>query len=146
MVNGLADWMAEGQRVLAATNAARAQGQTCGSVYYGPAPPLAWNLELGKAALGHSQDMVTHRYFSHADKDGRMPAERATAAGYAWRRIGENIGAGRRSAADMVAGWIDSPGHCVNLMNPAYAEMGAAYAIRGGPRPSPYWTQMFGTR
>jgi uncharacterized protein YkwD len=142
----LSDWIVEGQRVLAATNAARASGQTCGDSSFPPAPPLIWNLELGKASLGHSHNMVSQRFFAHQDKVGNMPAERASGAGYAWRRIGENIGAGSRSAEEVVAGWVASPGHCANLMNPAFVEMGAAYAIRGGPRPSAYWTQMFGTR
>jgi uncharacterized protein YkwD len=142
----LADWVEEGKRILAATNAARAQGRSCGTSQLAPAPPLAWNAELGRAALAHSQDMATRRYFAHASPEGRMPADRAIAAGYAYRRVGENIGAGQRSAEDMVAAWVESPGHCVNLMNPAFTDMGAAYAIRGGPRPSAYWTQVFGTR
>jgi uncharacterized protein YkwD len=142
----LADWIVEGQRVLAATNAARAAGQICGNERLPPAPPLTWNLELGRTALGHSQNMATQRFFAHQDKQGLMPFERARAAGYPGRRVGENIAAGSRSAEEVVAGWIASPGHCVNLMQQGYTEMGAAYAIRGGPRPSAYWTQVFGGR
>ena len=90
--------------------------------------------------------MGQHRYFSHAGRDGRDVGARARSTGYDWRRVGENIASGQASAAEAVAGWLESPGHCANLMNPAFTEMGAAYALREGPRPAAYWTQVFGSR
>jgi uncharacterized protein YkwD len=142
----LPPWAEVGQQILAATNAARAQAQDCGGVPMAPAGPLAWNDALGRAALAHSEDMARRRYFSHKGKDGRDSGDRARAAGYSWRRVGENISLGQVSAEEAVAGWLSSPGHCANLMNPGFTEMGAAYAIREGKRPSAYWTQVFGTR
>ena len=47
---------------------------------------------------------------------------------------------------DAVAGWIKSPQHCANLMNPAYTEMGAGFAVNAGSEMGVYWTQAFGTR
>jgi uncharacterized protein YkwD len=48
---------------------------------------------------------------------------------------------------EVVAGWIDSPGHCANLMNPAFTEMGAGYEINRARLPGfVYWTQVFGAR
>jgi uncharacterized protein YkwD len=45
--------------------------------------------------------------------------------------------------AQTVADWLDSPGHCANIMNPAFTEMGAAYAVNpGNENRTPYWTQM----
>ena len=46
---------------------------------------------------------------------------------------------------DAVAGWIKSPGHCANLMNPAFAEMGVAFAIDAASDMGIYWAQAFGT-
>jgi uncharacterized protein YkwD len=44
-----------------------------------------------------------------------------------------------------VAGWLSSPGHCANLMNPRYTEMGAAYGLNSARKSTyPYWTQVFG--
>lgn len=133
-----------GLRVLEAVNHARASARHCGADAFEAAPPLAWNEELAGAALEHSADMAKKRYFSHTGKDGRMVGERALAAGYAWRRVGENIAVGQDSPADVVAGWLDSPGHCSNLMDPQFSEMGAGYAIyHGGENSRVYWTQVF---
>jgi uncharacterized protein YkwD len=142
----LPPWPEVGQQILTATNAARAKPQDCGGRYMPPAAPLAWNEALSNAAHYHSADMAKLRYFSHKGKDGRESGDRARAAGYTWRIVGENISSGQVSADEAVAGWLSSPGHCVNLMSPAFSEMGAAYAIREGRHPKAYWTQVFGTR
>lgn len=139
-------WELAAQEVLAATNAARAQPRQCGAQRFPAVPPLRWNSDLGQAALRHSRDMANHRTFSHKGSDGSDVGLRARGSGYGWRGIGENISFGQRSAAEAVAGWIDSPGHCANLMNPTFTEMGAAYALRGAPRQAAYWTQVFGRR
>lgn len=134
-----------GMRILEAVNRARASARSCGAQPFEAAPPLAWNEQLAAAAQGHSSDMASKRYFSHAGKDGRMVGERAQAAGYAWRRIGENIAVGQDASDDVVAGWLDSPGHCANVMDPQLSEMGAGYAINhAGERARVYWTQVLG--
>ena len=62
------------------------------------------------------------------------PAQRVTLAGYVWSTTGENIAAGYRTPAEVVAGWIGSPGHCVNLMNPAYKHLGVGFVeVPGSP-------------
>jgi uncharacterized protein YkwD len=144
-IPALPDWEQAGQEILALVNATRAQPRTCGAQTYRPAPPLTWNPALGQAALAHSSDMAEHRYFDHQERDGSVAGDRAARAGYRWTRIGENIAAGQRSVEEAVAGWLDSPGHCSNIMNPAFSEMGAAYAINPQNRNrTPYWTQVFG--
>jgi uncharacterized protein YkwD len=134
-----------GALVLAAVNAARALARTCGARAFAPAPALAWNEQLAQAAQMHSSDMAVQRYFNHQGKDGRAVSERATQAGYRWRLVGENIAAGQDSSDQVVAGWLDSPGHCANIMNPAFTEMGSAFAISGNPATGrAYWTQVLG--
>lgn len=140
----LPGWEEAGAQVLLEVNRARAQARTCGAQSFAPAPPLAWNQQLGLAALGHSTNMAEGRYFSHTERDGSAPADRATRAGYAWRAVGENIASGNLTPQDAVAAWVASPGHCANLMNPAFTEMGAAYAIDpANDKRTPYWTQLF---
>jgi uncharacterized protein YkwD len=142
----LPDWPDAGQDILALVNAARARPRTCGTQAFGRAGPLTWNPLLGRAALVHSTDMAQKHYFNHKQPDGSLPADRATAAGYRWVRVGENIASGQRTVEDAVASWLDSPGHCANIMNPAFTEMGAAYAINPQNRNrTAYWTQVFGT-
>jgi uncharacterized protein YkwD len=133
------------EELLALVNEARATPRSCGAQAFGAAPPVAWNASLAQAALGHSQDMAAKRYFNHKEPGGSAPADRATRAGYRWKQIGENIASGQHTVAEAVAGWLDSPGHCANIMNPAYTEMGAAYAVNpDNENHTPYWTQMFG--
>ena len=136
-----------GREILAAVNAARAVPRSCGERDFGAAAPLVWDDALGSAALAHSRDMAANRHFAHQGSDGSEVAMRATRAGYSWKLIGENIAAGQPSAREAVAGWIDSPGHCANLMNPAFTGMGAGYAISRAKLPGfVYWTQVFGAR
>jgi uncharacterized protein YkwD len=133
------------QEMLALVNQARATPRSCGDQAFGAAPPLSWNTALADAALGHSRDMADKRYFNHKEPGGSTPAERATRAGYRWSRISENIASGEHSVAQAVDDWLDSPGHCANIMNPALTEMGAAYAVNpASENRTPYWTQMFG--
>jgi uncharacterized protein YkwD len=132
-------------QVLAAVNAARAEPRRCGDQQFQAAAPLRWNAALTRAALAHSSDMAAHRYFSHQEKNGSVVDDRASRAGYAWTRIGENIAAGQKSVAEAVDGWLDSPGHCANIMNPGFDEMGLAYAVNP-ERGRIYWTQVLGRR
>lgn len=139
------DWRDAGRLILAQVNAARAGARMCGDQAYPAVAPLRWNDALGNAALAHSRDMATRRYFSHRARDGSQVAQRATRAGYGWRRIGENIAFGQRTPEEAVAGWLDSPGHCANIMNGGFTEMGAAYGVTPERRTGIiYWTQAFG--
>ena len=139
----LPDAALAGAQVLAAVNAARAAPRSCGTARFDAVPPLTWNSALAQAALVHSGDMAEHRYFNHDGRDGRAVAQRTTATGYRWRLVGENIAAGQNTAEEVVAGWLDSPGHCVNIMNRNFSDMGAAFAISGGARAGRvYWTQV----
>lgn len=133
--------------MLAAVNARRRAGASCGAEgNFPPAPDLAWNAALTQAAAGHSDDMVAHNFFSHTGSDGSTLGSRVTAAGYPWSAVGENIAAGQASVAEVVDGWMKSDGHCANLMNAAYRDIGAAcVAGNAGTTYRTYWTQDFGT-
>ena len=140
----LGDWQAEGQKLLERINAARAQARQCGGQSFAASAPLAWNAQLGAAAEGHSRAMANQNFFDHKDRDGRTPGDRAELAGYAGGQIGENIAAGQDSARKVLDGWLTSPGHCANLMNPAFRELGAAYAVDPKSDAGIYWTALFG--
>jgi uncharacterized protein YkwD len=131
-------------RVLALVNAARARPQRCGSQAFAAAPPLRLNPTLQSVANGHAAEMARYNYFSHTGRDGSTVDSRATQAGYPWRSIGENIAAGQMTADAAVQGWIKSPGHCANIMSPAYSEMGAAFVVNQQSSAGIYWAQVFG--
>lgn len=141
----LGDWSQAGQEVLRQVNQARSVARSCGAQAFAVAPPLSWSAPLAQAALAHSRDMAEHDFFSHSGRDGSQADTRATRQGYVWRGIGENVAAGQGSAKQAIAGWLLSPGHCANLMNPAFTEMGAAYAVNPQSGSAIYWTQVFGT-
>ena len=139
----LADFRAS---VLARINQVRAGGANCGADgVFGAAAPLTWNDKLTAAAEGHSQDMAAKNYFSHTSADGRTLAERVTATGYAWSTLGENIAAGYPGVNAVMDAWIASPGHCANLMNAGFAEVGVV-CVPGvaGDTFSTYWTMDLG--
>ncbi|NBF10833.1 CAP domain-containing protein [Pseudomonas sp. Fl4BN1] len=140
----LGDWQAEGQQLLVQINSARSQPRQCGGQSFTATAPLTWNATLGSAAQEHSRAMANQNYFDHKDHDGRTPADRAELAGYAGQQVGENIAAGQDTVRKVVDGWLASPGHCANLMNPTYSELGAAYAVDPKSDAGIYWTAMFG--
>jgi uncharacterized protein YkwD len=93
-------------------------------------------------AFGHAADMAAHNYFEHADLSGSSPADRVRAAGYREKLVGENIAYGPESAEEVVRGWLDSPGHCENIMDTRFAEMGVAFAAGRTAKHGLYWVQL----
>jgi uncharacterized protein YkwD len=129
---------------LSSINATRVKGCNCGDTYFPPAPPLTWNNKLFDAAIGHAKDMAKRNYFSHTSQDGRSMEDRIVLAGYIFKgfksfAIGENIAQGQQSIAEVMDGWFKSEGHCKNLMNRDFKEVGVAQY-------NDYWVQDFGGR
>ncbi len=139
------DAAAISHRVLALTNAARSHARRCGGAAFAAAPPLSLNGSLERAALEHSVDMAAHDYMDHTGRDGSSPAERITRSGYKWRMVGENLASGIMTPEEAVAGWLQSPHHCANLMTARFSEMGVAFAVNPKNDAGVYWTQTFGT-
>ncbi|HEY9002986.1 MAG TPA: CAP domain-containing protein [Mucilaginibacter sp.] len=126
--------------MLQMVNNVRATGCTCGTTVMPAVAPLTWNDVLAAAALQHSQDMNTTGNFSHNSSDGTSFSDRITAAGYTnWRALGENIAYGYTTEQAVFNGWLQSEGHCKNMMSASFKEMGAAKA-------GTYWTQDFGAK
>jgi uncharacterized protein YkwD len=140
----LGDWRAAGKRTLELVNAARRQPRNCGKRHFEAARRVEWNERLAAAALAHSRNMAQRGYFGHRGRDGSEVGDRADRVGYRWRHIGENIATGQGSAHQVVAGWLASPPHCANIMDPLFTEMGAAYATSAHSKTGIYWTQVFG--
>jgi len=129
-------------RALQLVNEVRARGARCGERSFGPAPPVKLSGTLATVAFGHASDMAVHNYFEHQDRSGHSPADRVRAVGYAEKLVGENIAYGPKSADEVVQGWLDSPGHCENIMDPRFAEMGIAYAAGQASKHGLYWVQV----
>jgi uncharacterized protein YkwD len=143
--SAMGDWQQAGREILRQVNDVRGRSRRCGNQAVDAVAPLTWNEALAEASLAHSRDMATRNYFSHQDRNGDLAGKRATRVGYRWQAIGENIAAGQGSAKQVVSGWLASPAHCFNIMNPDFTEMGAAYALNPQSDAAIYWTQVFGT-
>ncbi len=133
------------EQILARVNRARAESRRCGRTFMAPAPPVVLDERLATAARAHAEDMLLHRYFEHQGSDGSSPAQRVSAAGYRHQLVGENIASGSEDAAETVSGWLDSPPHCENIMDPRFVAMGVAAAGGSYSEPTIYWVQVFAT-
>ncbi|WP_169733741.1 CAP domain-containing protein [Alkanindiges illinoisensis] len=132
------------QQLVDKINAVRSQGRSCGSTFYPAVGALSWNTRLANAAQGHSTDMANNNYFAHEGLNGSTIGTRASAAGYNYRIVGENIAAGYNSIDEVITAWINSPGHCANMMNASFKEYGMACASNPNSTSKTYWTQEFG--
>lgn len=131
------------QEMLDRVNEARSEARQCGDDTHEAVAPLAWSCQLAEAALRHSREMAEEEFFGHAGMDEQGVASRVSDAGYAWMAVGENIAAGQQDVDSVMDGWLESPGHCANIMNEDFTEMGsAAYEAPESPY-SPFWTQVF---
>ncbi len=137
----LPDFQAEVMREI---NAARAQARTCGTESKPAVSALAWNDVLFSAAAGHSQDMAQRNFFSHTTPEGISMVQRAQNASYAYRNLGENIAAGQRSTREVMQGWLNSPGHCLNIMNTSFTQVAVACVTTTRQLYPTYWTMMLG--
>lgn len=129
-------------RVLQLVNEVRAIGSRCGDKSFGPAAPLRGSGTLDSVAADHAEDMARHDYFEHVDLQGNTPADRVRDSGYREKLVGENIAYGPTSAEEVVAGWLHSTGHCENIMDPRFVEMGVGVMPGRGSRRGLYWDQV----
>lgn len=132
--------------LLERVNAARSRARRCGGRSIGPAPPVTWSPVLARVAARHAADMARHDFVAHEGSDGLRVDGRAERAGFPWRAIGENVAAGAPDVARTVGQWLDSPGHCRNLMNRDYTKLGAACRAGQDTRYRSYWVLVLGDR
>ncbi|MEV6360193.1 CAP domain-containing protein [Nocardia asteroides] len=103
--------------------------------------PVRTASKLQTAAQRHSDDMAARGFFDHVNPSGVGPGGRIEAAGYTWRTYGENIARGQDTAAAVMTGWMNSPGHKANILNCGFTELGTGVTLGSG---GPWWTQNFG--
>ena len=125
----LADMPPEVQELVRLVNQRRASRHCAG---------MRWDVRLAAVAQEHSEDMARRRYFAHVDPDGVHPAERLDQAGIETWASAENIACGYRTASQVLAGWLDSPGHKRNLDDCDYTHHGIGLDVR-----TRTWTHVF---
>ncbi len=109
-------------------------------------PPLRWNASMTQAARWFAWDSVENRpdgYCGHIDTLNRWPSQRVPLFGYGGICGAENSYCGYMLPQDAVNGWMNSPGHRANLLDPNSREIGMGYYRRAGDGRG-YLTQDFG--
>lgn len=130
-------------QMLYAVNLARSEARSCGGEMMPAVDPLTWDYSLEQAAYVHTSDMANGGFMSHTGSDGSQPSERVSATGYDWRTTGENVAAGQKDIDAVMTAWLNSAGHCKNIMSANYTQMGAASVSNPDTRYGIYWTQVF---
>lgn len=116
-------------------------------------PPLCVQAQLTVAAQAHADDMLRRGFYEHVTPEGLDPGARLSRAGYPFLTYGENNNRvsggfpsagepGRRELREAFEGWMGSPGHRENLLNPAFREVGFGFAT-GRYAPEPGTTTMY---
>jgi hypothetical protein len=110
-------------------------------------PPLKAASELMDSSHFHSEWMADHDCFAHACSGEPDWVSRIENAGYSrYSSLGENVAAGHPTAAGVIEGWMESPGHRANMLSTEFREAGGGYAFSGTAYYYHYWTTDFGAR
>ena len=104
-------------------------------------PALSWSNALAGIARNHGADMIQRGYYDHVDPEGRGPDYRADAAGISYYLISENIAAGNVSPEVIFDGWMASPDHRYNILDPEVDQVGIGVVLGG--EMGIYWVQCF---
>lgn len=118
--------------------------------------PLTVNVTLNYAAWYHSNQMAVRSRATAGDPSSAMQhtlysgngptvGSRLDFAGYDnWQSYGENIAFGYATAIEVMQGWMNSPGHRANILNPNFREIGIGVVTSS--QGYLFWTQEFGSR
>ncbi|HUV32192.1 MAG TPA: CAP domain-containing protein [Devosiaceae bacterium] len=98
--------------------------------------PLRPHGALEDAAADQARLMADLDQISHKLR-GQSLSSRVRRAGYGGI-AGENLSAGRADLDRVVEGWMNSPGHRRNMLDPRFSEFGIAAARVGSGRQSRY--------
>jgi hypothetical protein len=105
--------------LLADTNAQRSANGVGG---------LSLNDKLDAAAQAKADDMAARNYWSHYTPEGNPPWVFVSAQGYSYQKLGENLAAGFSDEQSAINGWMASPPHRENLLDPAFSNVGFGFA------------------
>ncbi len=89
---------------------------------------VRWNVQLAAAAREQADYMVKIDRMQHEGANNSKVGERATAHGYRYYMVSENVASGQDTPEEVMEGWKKSPGHNKNLLEPEAEEIGVACA------------------
>ncbi|WP_329167026.1 CAP domain-containing protein (plasmid) [Streptomyces sp. NBC_01717] len=95
---------------------------------------------LRNSSRAHSEDMAARGFIDHLSPEGISPLERMLMAGYPFPAA-ENVAVFLPEPMGVMRGWMNSPGHRLNVLNPAFRAIGVGIHVEAG---TAWWTQNFG--
>ncbi|WP_108308135.1 CAP domain-containing protein [Metalysinibacillus jejuensis] len=107
-------------------------------------PPLRYDRSLEQIAVIKAKDMTKNNYFEHKSATYGQPWDMATIFDYKFIGYGENIARYFKTPQHTILGWINSPGHRRNMLNPNYTHIGVA--IEKDKESNYYWVQHFSSK
>ena len=109
--------------------------------------PLSFSEDLLQVARNYSRRMAEEKFFAHNDPEGRSVRERVDEASIKWRMVGENLAYSNgyiNPVAVSMHGWMESPGHRRNLLDPEWRQ--TAIGVWISANGTVYFTEIFLTR
>ena len=103
--------------------------------------PLKINTKLAGVAERKAEDLRDKNYFAHNSPTYGSPFDMMKQFGITYTSAGENIAKGQKTPAEVMNGWMNSPGHKANIMNANYTEIGVGYVTDSNG--TTYWVQHF---
>lgn len=94
-------------------------------------PALEASAQLQESARAHSQLLASRQKLSHQFRGESALRERLASTGLHFDDDGENVGL-NQSAEGAHQGFMHSPGHRANILNPDYNAVGVGVVARGG--------------
>ncbi|HWT75491.1 MAG TPA: CAP domain-containing protein [Mobilitalea sp.] len=92
------------------------------------------------SAAGNKRAQEIKQSFSHTRPDGSSCFTVLGQYGISYTTAGENIAYGQKTPQEVVTGWMNSPGHRANILNPNFHKIGIGVYQSNGVY---YWTQEF---
>jgi uncharacterized protein YkwD len=103
------------------------------------AKTLVMNETLRSMARYKSNDMLQYDYFDHTSPNIGGLSNLAAKFRYSYKALGENIWMSKASSTDylrqnttaakIMNGWMNSPGHKANILNPAFGKIGIGVTL-----------------
>lgn len=86
--------------------------------------------------------------YDHIRPNGSMFFTALSEAGIRYKGCAENIAAGQKAPQEVVNAWMNSPGHCANILNPEFEYLGVGFYYdynneSGTPQYDYFWAQNF---
>jgi hypothetical protein len=89
---------------------------------------LSLNNQLNAAAQASADDMAARNYWSHNTPEGSPPWIWVANQGYSYQKLGQNLATGFADEQSTTDGWMNSPPHRENLLDPTFTQVGFGFA------------------